>query len=56
MTGIKIVLYLIALMLVLFISWAIQDIHLGWGYTLGMLGILTAYFVAVNAIAKKTNK
>jgi hypothetical protein len=56
MTGIKIVLYLIALMLVLVISWAIQDIHLGWGYTLGMLGILTAYFVAVNAIAKKTNK
>ena len=56
MTGIKIVLYLIALMLVLVISWAIQDIHLGWGYTLGMLGILTAYFVAVNAIAKKINK
>jgi hypothetical protein len=56
MTGIKIVLYFIALMLVLVISWVIQDIHLGWGYTLGMLGILTAYFVAVNAIAKKTNK
>jgi hypothetical protein len=56
MTGIKIVLYFIALMLVLLISWAIQDIHIGWGYTLGMLGILTAFFVAVNSIAKKTNK
>ena len=56
MTGIKILLYFIALMLVLVISWAIQDIHLGWGYTLGILGVLTAYFVAVNAIAKKTNK
>ena len=56
MTGIKILLYFIALMLVLVISWAIQDIHLGWGYTLGILGVLIAYFVAVNAIAKKTNK
>jgi uncharacterized membrane protein YccC len=56
MTSIKILLYFIALMLVLVISWAIQDIHLGWGYTLGILGVLTAYFVAVNAIAKKTNK
>jgi hypothetical protein len=56
MTGIKIVLYFLALTLVLLISWAIQDIHLGWGYTVGMLGILAAYFVAVNAIAKKTNK
>jgi uncharacterized membrane protein YccC len=56
MTGIKIVLYFIALMLVLLISWAIQDIHLGWGYTLGMLGVLVAYFVGVTAIAKKTNK
>jgi uncharacterized membrane protein YccC len=56
MTGIKIVLYFIALMLLLIISWAIQDIHLGWGYTLGILGILVAYLVAVNAIAKKTNK
>jgi uncharacterized membrane protein YccC len=55
MTGIKIVLYFIALMLLLIISWAIQDIHLGWGYTLGILGILVAYSVAVNAIAKKTN-
>jgi hypothetical protein len=56
MTGIKVMLYFIALTLVLLISWVIQDIHIGWGYTLGILGILIAYFVAVNSIAKKTNK
>ena len=56
MTGIKIMLYFIALMLVLVISWAIQDIHLGWGYTVGMIGVLVAYFVAITAIAKRTNK
>jgi hypothetical protein len=56
MTGIKIMLYFVALTLVLIISWAIQDIHVGWGYTLGILGVLVAYFVGVKAIAKKTNK
>ena len=56
MTGIKIMLYCIALTLVLIISWAIQDIHLGWGYTVGMIGVLVAYFVAITAIAKRTNK
>jgi len=56
MTGIKIMLYFIALTLVLVISWAIQDIHLGWGYTLGTLGILIAYFVAISALTRKTNK
>lgn len=56
MTGIKIMLYCIALTLVLIISWAIQDIHLGWGYTVGVMGVLVAYFVAITAIAKRTNK
>ena len=45
-------LYCIALTLVLIISWAIQDIHLGWGYTVGMIGVLTAFFVAVNSVTK----
>lgn len=56
MTGIKIMLYFIALMLVLIISWVIQDIHIGWGYTLGILGVLVAYLVGLNEITKKTNK
>ena len=56
MIGIKIMLYCIAVTLVLIISWAIQDIHLGWGYTVGMIGVLVAYFVAITAIAKRTNK
>jgi hypothetical protein len=56
MTGIKIMLYCIALTLVLIVSWAIQDSHLGWGYTVGMIGVLVGYFVAISAIAKRTNK
>lgn len=56
MTGIKIMLYFIALALVLIISWAIQDIHIGWGYTLAMLGVLMAYFVGVSALRKSMDK
>jgi hypothetical protein len=56
MTGIKIMLYFIAVVLVLIISWAIQDIHVGWGYTVGVMGVLVAYFVAISALAKRTNK
>jgi hypothetical protein len=56
MTGIKIMLYCIAVALVLIISWAIQDTHLGWGYTVGVMGVLVAYFVAISALAKRTNK
>jgi hypothetical protein len=48
----KIVLYFIALSVVLLVSWQIQEIHLGWGYTLGMLGVLIAFFVAINSLTK----
>jgi hypothetical protein len=51
-----IILYLIALTGILLASWHIQDIHLGWGYTLGVVGLLIAFFVAVNALTKDTRK
>ena len=47
-----IILYLIALTGILIASWQIQEFHLGWGYTLGMIGVLTAFFVAVNSVTK----
>jgi hypothetical protein len=51
-----IILYLIALTGILLASWHIQDIHLGWGYTLGVVGLLIAFFVAVNSLTKDTRK
>jgi hypothetical protein len=51
-----IVLYLISLTGILIASWQIQDFHLGWGYTLGILGLLVAFFVAINALTKDTRK
>ena len=51
-----IILYLIALTGILLVSWQIQEIHLGWGYTLGILGLLVAFFVAVNSLTKGSRK
>ena len=51
-----IILYLIALTAILIVSWQIQEIHLGWGYTLGVAGLVVAFFVAVNALTKDSRK
>jgi hypothetical protein len=50
------ILYLIALTGILIVSWQIQEFHLGWGYTLGVAGLIVAFFVAVNALTKDTRK
>jgi hypothetical protein len=47
-----VILYLISLTGILIVSWQIQEIHLGWGYTLGVLGLLVAFFVAINSLTK----
>jgi hypothetical protein len=49
-------LYFIALTGILLASWYIQDIHLGWGYTLGVAGLIVAFFIAVNALTKDSRK
>jgi hypothetical protein len=49
-------LYIIALTGILIASWQIQEINLGWGYTLGIAGLLVAFFVAVNALTKDSRK
>jgi hypothetical protein len=51
-----IILYLISLTGILIASWQIQEIHLGWGYTLGVAGLIVAFFVAVNSLTKDTRK
>ena len=51
-----IILYLIALTVILITSWQIQEIHLGWGYTLGVVGLLVAFIAAVNSLTKDSRK
>ena len=51
-----VILYLIALTGILIVSWQIQEVHLGWGYTLGVAGLVVAFFVAVNALTKDSRK
>jgi hypothetical protein len=51
-----IILYIFALTGIMLLSWEIQEIHLGWGYTLGVAGLILAFFVAVNALTKESRK
>jgi len=56
MTGIKIMLYIMAVLFVLIVTWAVQDSYIGWGYTLITIGVLAVYFVAISAIRKSIDK
>jgi hypothetical protein len=51
-----VILYIIALTGILIASWHIQDTHAGWGYTLGLIGLLVAFFVALNSLTKERRK
>jgi hypothetical protein len=51
-----IILYIFALTGIMLVSWEIQEIHLGWGYTLGVGALILAFFVAVNALTKESRK
>jgi hypothetical protein len=54
--AVKMFVYFIALFVVLLLSWQIQAVHLGLGYTLGLVGLLVAFFVAINALTKDSRK
>ena len=49
----KIVVYYLALMVVLALSFAIQLVSPAWGYALGILGVIITFTVAVNELAKE---
>jgi len=51
-----IILYIFGITGIMLLSWQIQEIHLGWGYTLGVAGLILAFFVAVNALTKESRK
>jgi multidrug transporter EmrE-like cation transporter len=52
----KMTFYFLSLFAVLFLSWRIQEIHLGIGYAFGTMGILIAFLIAVNTFTKETRK
>ena len=49
----KLVVYYLALMVVLALSFAIQLVSPSWGYALGILGVIVTLTVAVNELAKE---
>ena len=51
-----IILYIFSITGIMLLSWQIQEIHLGWGYTLGVAGLIVAFFIAVNALTKASRK
>lgn len=52
----KLVVYYLALMVVLILSFALQLLSPAWGYTLGILGVIITFSVAVNELAKEVRK
>jgi hypothetical protein len=53
---VKIVVYYLVLMVVLILSFALQLLSPAWGYTLGILGVIITFTVAVNELAKEIRK
>ena len=51
-----IILYLISLTAIIIASWQIQEIHLGWGYTLGVAGLIVVFFGVINELTKDSRK
>jgi uncharacterized membrane protein len=45
--------YIIFLGTATWLSLEIQEIHRGWGYTLGLAGLLIAFFWAVHELTKE---
>jgi hypothetical protein len=52
----KMLFYFLSLGAVLFLSWKIQEIHLGFGYALGTMGILIVFLITINALTKDSRK
>ena len=51
--AVKLVVYYLALMVVLVLSFALQLLSPSWGYALGILGVIITFTVAVNELAKE---
>jgi hypothetical protein len=52
----KIFAYYVALMIVLILSWNLQELNQAWGYLLGLTGIIICFGLALNELTKEVKK
>ena len=52
----KLFAYYVALMIVLILSWSLQNINQGWGYLLGMTGVVIVFVLGLNELTKEIKK
>jgi hypothetical protein len=50
----KFYLYIIALAIILWASWTIQEFHVGLGYGIGVISMLIAFFITINEFTKES--
>ena len=50
----KFYLYIIALAIILWASWKIQEFHVGLGYGIGVIAMLIAFFITINEFTKES--
>lgn len=50
----KVYLYFISLAIILWVSWTIQEFHVGLGYGIGVIAMLIAFFAIVNELTKES--
>jgi hypothetical protein len=50
----KFYLFIIALSVILWASWTIQEFHVGLGYGIGVIAMLIAFFTIVNEFTKES--
>jgi hypothetical protein len=48
----KFYLFIIALAVILWASWTIQEFHVGLGYGIGVIAMLIAFFATINEFTK----
>jgi hypothetical protein len=53
---VKLFTYYVALMIVLILSWHLQEMNQAWGYMLGITGVVIAFTLALNELSKGLKK
>jgi hypothetical protein len=50
----KLYLFFIALAIIIWASWTIQEFHVGLGYGIGVIAMLIAFFTLINELTKES--
>ena len=52
----KLFAYYVALMIVMILSWNLQNLNQAWGYLFGLIGIVICFTLALNELTKEVKK